>query len=143
MRRLGYAPHALVESLHAAQEAFGYLDKPAMQFVATGLRVPLSRVYGAATFYHFFSLKPPGDHTCVVCTGTACHIKGAPDLLSAVAAEFSLKAGETSKDGKFSVLSARCIGTCGLAPAVVFDSEVAGKVTSEQMLERLRGWAAS
>ena len=77
-RRHGREPHALIETLHTVQECFGYLDETALRFVAGLLRVPLSRVYGAATFYHFFTLKPKGKHTCVVCTGTACYIKGAP-----------------------------------------------------------------
>ena len=79
-RRHGKDPHALIETLHTVQECFGYLDETALRFVAGTLRVPLSRVYGAATFYHFFTLKPKGRHTCVVCTGTACYIKGAPAL---------------------------------------------------------------
>src|SRR5262245_14475929 len=76
MRRHGYAPSALIEALHAIQQSFGYLDDPSLAYVARSLRVPPSKVYGVATFYHFFSLKPQGEHTCVVCTGTACYIKG-------------------------------------------------------------------
>src|SRR5512137_1886406 len=84
MRRLGYSPNALIETLHTVQETFGYLDDVALRFVAKTLRVPLSRAYGVATFYHFFNLKPPGRHTCVVCMGTACYIKGAGQLVEAV-----------------------------------------------------------
>jgi len=83
-RRYGREPHALIETLHTVQECFGYLDDTALKFVAGTLSLPLSKVYGAATFYHFFTLKPKGKHTCVVCTGTACYIKGAAGLLSAV-----------------------------------------------------------
>ena len=75
MRRLGHQRNALIEVLHAVQEVFGYLDDQALRYVAASLRVPPSRAYGVATFYHFFTLKPPGEHTCVVCTGTACYIK--------------------------------------------------------------------
>ena len=84
MRRHGHRPNALIETLHTVQEAFGFLDEDGLRYVALSLRAPLSRVYGAATFYHFFTLKPPGEHTCVVCTGTACYIKGAAALLDAV-----------------------------------------------------------
>jgi hypothetical protein len=77
-RRYGREPHALIETLHTVQESFGYLDETALRYVAGSLKLPLSRVYGVATFYHFFTLKPKGKHTCVVCTGTACYIKGAP-----------------------------------------------------------------
>lgn len=137
MRRHGRKHHALIESLHAAQEAFGFLDEDSMRYVAANLRVPLSKVYGVATFYHFFTLKPQGEHSCVVCTGTACYIKGAPALLASLEEHFGVGAGETSKDGKLSVLTARCFGCCGLAPAVVIDGDVAGKLTSAGLVEKL------
>jgi bidirectional [NiFe] hydrogenase diaphorase subunit len=136
-RRHGREPHALIETLHTVQECFGYLDETALRFVASSLRVPLSRVYGAATFYHFFTLKPKGKHTCVVCTGTACHIKGAPALLSALEGAYGIKPGETTADGELSVLTARCVGSCGLAPAVVMDGAVLGRTGPEQMLARI------
>ena len=84
MRRMGDRPAALIEALHAAQEAFGFLDEDALHYVGDTLGVPHSRVYGVATFYSFFTLKPQGEHTCVVCTGTACYINGAKDILSAI-----------------------------------------------------------
>lgn len=133
MRKHGNEPSALIESLHTVQESFGYLDESALRYVALSLRVPFSKVYGVSTFYHFFTLKPQGEHTCVVCTGTACYIKGAQKLIDAVTAEAHVKPGETTKDGKLSLLTARCVGSCGLAPAVVFDGAVAGKVTPDTM----------
>jgi bidirectional [NiFe] hydrogenase diaphorase subunit len=140
MRRTGNDPHGLIESLHTVQEAFGYLDLNALRFVARSLRVPLSRAYGVATFYHFFSLRPPGEHTCVICIGTACYIKGAPQLLDAVKQQLGVVPGQTTADGKVSVLGARCLGSCGLAPAVVYDNEVAGKVTVQGIRQRLANW---
>ncbi len=140
MRRTGNNPRGLIESLHTVQEVFGYLDVEALRFVALSLRVPLSRAYGVATFYHFFSLRPPGEHTCVVCIGTACYIKGAPQLLSAIKQEIGIIPGQTTPDGKVSVLGARCLGSCGLAPAVVYDHEVAGKVTPQALRQRLANW---
>jgi bidirectional [NiFe] hydrogenase diaphorase subunit len=142
MRRLGQHPRGLIETLHTVQEAFGYLDEDALTYVAASLRVPLSRAYGVATFYHFFSLKPAGEHTCVVCMGTACYIKGAPQLLEAVQNHLGIEAGETTADGKVSLLTARCLGSCGLAPAVVYDKDVAGKVSLQLMSERLAQWRA-
>jgi bidirectional [NiFe] hydrogenase diaphorase subunit len=136
-RRHGREPHALIETLHTVQESFGYLDESALRFVASSLRVPLSRVFGAATFYHFFTLKPKGKHTCVVCTGTACYIKGAPALLASIEQRHGIKPGETTPDGQLSVLTARCIGSCGLAPAVVLDSNVMGKIGPADMLARI------
>ena len=138
MRRHGYAPSALIEALHAIQHSFGYLDDPSLTYVARSLRVPYSKVYGVATFYHFFRLKPQGEHTCVVCTGTACYIKGSGQLLEAIGESFAVGPGETTADGALSVLIARCLGACGLAPAAVFDGEVAGKLTPESIVERSR-----
>ncbi len=140
MRRHGFQPHALIETLHSVQGAFGYLDEDAFRFVASSLRVPLSHVYGVATFYHFFKLKPQGEHTCVICMGTACYIKGANKILEAVHEEYDIKPGETTEDGKLSLLTARCIGTCGIAPAVVFDGEIVGGVTPDDALTRIRRW---
>ena len=140
MRRHGHAPYSLIEVLHTVQETFGFLSDEALQYVAVSLRVPYSKVYGVATFYHFFTLKPKGKHACVVCTGTACYIKGASLLLEAVHAEAGIKPGETTADGKLSLLTARCVGSCGLAPAVVFDGEVAGKVTPKAIAERVRSY---
>jgi bidirectional [NiFe] hydrogenase diaphorase subunit len=137
MRRHGWSGHALIESLHTAQESFGFLDDQALRYVAAGLRVPLSKVYGVATFYHFFTLKPQGEHSCVVCMGTACYIKGAPECLSAVEQKYDVKSGETTEDGKLSVLTARCVGSCGLAPVVVLDRDVVGRVDPESVLDRV------
>jgi bidirectional [NiFe] hydrogenase diaphorase subunit len=140
MRRHGHQSHALIEALHSVQESFGYLEKPALKYVAAVLRVPLSRVYGVATVYHFFNLKPQGQHACVVCLGTACYIKGAAAIMAAVKESAGIQPGETTPDGKLSLLSARCLGSCGLAPAVVFDGEVAGRLTVPEVLGRIQGW---
>jgi len=138
MRRHGREPFALIEVLHTVQETFGFLTDDALRYVAVSLRVPYSKVYGVATFYHFFTMKPPGEHTCVVCTGTACYIKGAASLIDAVHEEAGIAPGETTKDGKVSLLTARCLGACGLAPAVVYDGDVSGKNTGESVKERVR-----
>jgi len=140
MRRHGNQPNGLIETLHTVQEAFGYLEKDSLRYVAISLRVPLARVYGVATFYHFFSLKPKGKHTCMVCLGTACYIKGSPALLAQVEATAHAVAGETSADGKVSVMTARCLGSCGLAPAAVFDGEVVGRLNEEQVEAHIEGW---
>ncbi|MGA7980698.1 MAG: bidirectional hydrogenase complex protein HoxE [Chromatiaceae bacterium] len=137
MRRNGYAGHALIESLHSVQDAFGYLDDFAMRFVAESLDLPLSKVYGVATFYHLFMLKPKGRHACVVCTGTACYIKGAGGLIEGIEGRYEVTPGETTEDDALSVLSARCVGACGLAPAIVLDGEVLGKQTADELLARL------
>jgi bidirectional [NiFe] hydrogenase diaphorase subunit len=139
MRRNGYAEHALIEALHSVQDAFGYLDETAMKFVAGSLDLPLSKVYGVATFYHLFMLEPKGRHACVICTGTACYIKGAGLLMESVEQRFGVQPGETTEDEALSLLSARCVGACGLAPAVVVDGDVLGKVGGAELLAKLTG----
>jgi len=138
MRRHGYKPDALIETLHTMQECFGFLEEPGLRYVARALRLPLSKVYGVATFYHFFTLKPKGKHTCVVCMGTACYIKGAQQILDALEEAYGVKPGETTGDGELSVLTARCIGSCGLAAAVVIDGNISGKLNTEQAMEHVR-----
>lgn len=141
MRKAGGDSRGLIETLHTVQEAFGCLDEEALRYVALSLLVPLSRVYGVATFYHFFTLKPGGRHTCVICLGTACYIKGAQHLLEAVRQTLNIAPGETTQDGEMSLLTARCLGSCGLAPAVVYDREVAGKVDVASLRTHLERWA--
>ena len=138
MKRHQYQPDALIEVLHKAQELFGYLSNDLLITIARSLKLPPSRVYGVATFYHFFSLAPQGEHTCAVCLGTACYVKGAAALLEAVEREAGVKAGATTPDNRLSLMTARCLGACGIAPAAVFDGEVAGHVTAEQLADRIR-----
>jgi bidirectional [NiFe] hydrogenase diaphorase subunit len=99
--------------------------------------VPLSKVYGVATFYSYFTLKPQGEHACVVCTGTACYINGAGGIVAAIRRDLGVRPGETTPDGKLSLLSARCLGSCSLAPAMILDGEVQGKLTADAVLARL------
>lgn len=140
MKRHQYQADALIEVLHTAQELFGCLEDDMLTHVARSLKVPPSRVYGVATFYHFFTLKPHGEHTCVVCMGTACYVKGAAALVSAIEDLAGIKAGETTPDGKLSLITARCLGACGIAPAVVLDGEVLGYETPESLCNRVKGW---
>jgi bidirectional [NiFe] hydrogenase diaphorase subunit len=138
MRRHGYKDNALIETLHTVQECFGFLDETAMRYVAQALRLPMSKVFGVATFYQLFNLKPQGKHTCVICLGTACYIKGAGVIAEDLEKQYKVKVGETTEDKTLSVLSARCVGSCGLAPAVVFDGEVAGKLTPDLVKQRIK-----
>ncbi len=140
MRRHGFGADALIETLHSVQEAFGYIDDDALRFVARGLHVPPGRVYGVATFYNYFTLKPQGEHTCVVCLGTACYIKGAASILGALEARLGVKAGETTGDKQVSLLTARCMGACGLAPIVVNDGEVAAQVSADASVAKVEEW---
>ena len=134
MSRHQYSGDALIEVLHTAQELFGFLSPPLLRTIAHKLRLPPSRVLGVASFYHFFSLKPKGEHTFTVCLGTACYVAGALGLIETLERR-CCKAGHTTADGKVSVETARCIGSCGLAPAVIYDGGVLARV-SPQMLDR-------
>ncbi|MBE9171309.1 bidirectional hydrogenase complex protein HoxE [Pleurocapsales cyanobacterium LEGE 06147] len=140
IKRNHYRQDALIEILHKAQESFGYLEPEVLEYVARQLKLPLSRVYGVATFYHLFSLKPSGAHSCVVCLGTACYVKGSGKIMAALEEELGIKAGETTPDDKISLMAARCLGACGIAPAIVFDGTVAGKQEPEMVLERIKAW---
>lgn len=139
MKRHRYQPDALIEVLHKAQELFGYLATDLLLYIANSLNLPPSHVYGVATFYHYFSLEPKGEHSCVVCLGTACYVKGSADILTAIERDLGIKAGETTSDRRLSVETARCLGACGIAPAVVEDGTVAGRQTPEMVLEWVKG----
>lgn len=142
MKKHQFRHDALIEVLHKAQELFGYLEDDLLLFVAHKLKLPPSRVYGVATFYHFFTLKPQGEHTCVVCMGTACYVKGADKVIAAVQEQTKIRPGETTSDNKVSLLTARCIGACGIAPAVVYDGTVTPRATPESAVEQVKKWTA-
>ena len=133
MRRHGYARNALIETLHTVQSSFGFLDEVSIRFVAKSLHVPLSQAYGVATFYHYFSMKPPGTHTCTICTGTACYIKGADKLMAQAEKHLHIKAGHTTPDGNISLMTARCVGACGRAPVALMDGDLVGQIQAGQV----------
>jgi bidirectional [NiFe] hydrogenase diaphorase subunit len=140
MKKHLFRQDALIEVLHKAQELFGCLEDDLLLFVASKLKLPPSRVYGVATFYHFFTLKPQGLHSCVVCMGTACYVKGADKILAAIQDHANIKPGETTPDNRMSLLTARCIGACGIAPAVVYDGKVTPRQTPASALGQIRNW---
>ncbi len=137
MKKEHYKPDALIEILHTAQNAYGYLPKDVLAYITQSLHLPPSRVYSTVSFYHFFSLKSKGEHTCLVCTGTACYVKGAQTILNEIERKLGLKAGQVSADNKLGVQVARCIGACGLAPAVVLDDEVQAKVNADEIVNKI------
>jgi bidirectional [NiFe] hydrogenase diaphorase subunit len=137
MRRLGNRPDAVIEALHSVQAAFGHIDVEAMRYVSDSLAVPPSTVYGVATFYHYFKLAPQGEHTCVVCTGTACYIDGALKILGAIRDRFGVRPHGTTPDGRLSLHTGRCFGSCSLAPAAIVDGVVEGRVRADELLKRL------
>jgi bidirectional [NiFe] hydrogenase diaphorase subunit len=131
LKRARYSQDQLIEVLHTAQELFGYLSPDVLIYVGRALKLPLSKVFGVATFYHLFTFDPPGDHSATVCTGTACFVKGADAIVAALSREHSVAVGGTTEDGRFTLKTARCLGSCGMAPVVVLDGDVRGYVTDE------------
>lgn len=137
MKKENYRPDALIEILHTAQNSYGHLPINVLKYISNKLHLPPSRVFSTVSFYHFFSLKSKGEHTCLVCTGTACYVKGAQQILKEVEKAFRLKPGEVSADNKLGVQVARCIGACGLAPAVIIDDEVQAKADADAIIAKL------
>ena len=123
----------LMPIMQKAQELFGYLSLETQSLIAEALEIPVSEVYGVATFYAQFSLEPKGDYIISVCTGTACYVKGAQAILDKIEAILGITDGQTSTDGLFTIQNARCIGCCGLAPAMTINEHVYGKVTPDQI----------
>lgn len=124
---------ALIMVLHKAQEIFGYLPEEVQKFVAQGLNLPMSEVYGVTTFYSYFSLKPRGKYRIAVCLGTACYVRGAADLVAAIEKELNIKVNDTSADGRFTLEVSRCIGACGLAPVMTINEDVYGRLTPDKI----------
>ena len=120
-------------TLQEAQSIYGYLPIEVQTMIADGLGMSLSEVYGVATFYSQFSLTPKGEHQVSVCLGTACYVKGSDKILEAVEKHLGIKTGECTSDGKFSIDSCRCVGACGLAPVMLVDEDVYGKLTPDQV----------
>ncbi len=125
----------LIMVLHAVQNHFGYVPREVSLQLSRLLEVPLARIYEVITFYNYFKLEPPGKHKISVCLGTACYLKGAPVILEEVKSILSIKEGETTKDGLFHLDVVRCLGCCGLAPVMMVDDKVYGKVVKGQVME--------
>lgn len=124
---------SLIPILQDAQECFGYLSREVMSDIGSHLHLPVSKVYGVATFYNQFRFEPQGETHCQVCRGTACHVKGSAKLLETLTDELDVEPGRTTRDGKFSVEVVACMGACGLAPVLTMNGEVLAGVTPEKV----------
>lgn len=138
LKRVRYEQDQLIETLHVAQDVFGYLSEDVLMYVARALLLPPSMVHGVATFYQLFTFEAPGDHACTVCTGTACFVKGADDIVRTVGDAYGVAAGATSEDGRLTLKTARCLGSCGLAPVVVLDGTVHGHLEAGEAVALVR-----
>lgn len=124
---------SLIQTMHEAQEIFGYLPIEVQKFISENTGVPLAEIYGVATFYTQFSLKPKGEYKISVCLGTACYVKGADLLLDELKKSLNIEVGECTDDGRFSLDACRCIGACGLAPVFTINDDVYGRLVPEDI----------
>lgn len=124
---------ALVPVLHEAQEVYGYLPLEVQKKIAEGLNIPLAEVYGVVTFYTQFSLNPKGKYKIQVCMGTACYVKGSGAILEKLKEKLEIDVGECASDGKFSLEACRCIGACGLAPVIMINDDVYGRLVPDDI----------
>ncbi|MFO7827009.1 MAG: NADH-quinone oxidoreductase subunit NuoE [Bacteroidales bacterium] len=126
-------PKELINVLHKTQEHFGYLPAEIQEVVAKELKVSVAHVYGVVTFYSFFTMLPKGKHPISVCTGTACYVRGADNVLQEFKRRLGIEVGETTEDGKFSISGLRCVGACGLAPVVLVGEKTYGRVAPDEV----------
>lgn len=124
---------SLIPILHRAQDLFGFLPIDVQEHVAKALNLPVSEVLGVVTFYHYFTMQPRGRHTVNVCLGTACYVRGAKKVVETLTDELGVKMGETTADRRFSLTAQRCFGACGLAPVIMIDDDVHGRVTPKKI----------
>jgi NADH-quinone oxidoreductase subunit E len=126
-------PGSLIMILHKTQETFGYISRPSAEKLAQLTDIPLARIYGVVSFYHFFKTTKPGKHRVSVCLGTACYLKGGGDIIEDARKTLGIAPGAVTEDGLFSIDEVRCVGCCGLAPVMTVGKDTYGKMTKEQL----------
>jgi NADH-quinone oxidoreductase subunit E len=137
------APSAIIAILQDLQEEVNYLPEGALRYVAERLNIPASKMYRLATFYRAFSLEPRGEHLIHVCTGTACHVRGAVRIVDALERELGVSAGETDSQLKFTLETVNCVGACALGPVVVIDGEYSGQMTGAKTVRLIKKFKKS
>jgi NADH-quinone oxidoreductase subunit E len=128
-------PGSLIMMLHRIQEEFTYIPREAAEKLSRSIGLPLAKIYGVITFYHYFKTTKPGKHRLAICLGTACYLKGAQDLIDEAQSILNIKGEEVTDDGLFSLDEVRCLGCCGLAPVLMIGNEIFGKVTKDELPE--------
>jgi NADH-quinone oxidoreductase E subunit len=129
-----YPDSYLIAVLHKAQELFGYLSVEVMDEVAHKMNIPTAHIWGVATFYHYFNLKPIGKYVISVCLGTACYVKGAAEVLEAIKRELGVEIGQTTADNLFTLHEARCLGACGIAPVIMINDKIYGELDAKKVV---------
>ncbi len=129
---------ALIPMLQEVQHEFGYLPRTGLEYLASKLRTPVSRIYGVATFYSQFHLKPRGEHIIRVCQGTACHVRGVAKIATSLEQELQVEVGDTTDDLQFTYESVACVGCCGLAPVIMIDDVTYGRLTADRVPDILK-----
>lgn len=128
-------PGSLIMMLHRIQEEYGFISRESAETLAKMTDVPMAKIYGVVTFYHYFKTTKPGKNRIAICMGTACYLKGGQTMIEECESILNVKEGEVTDDGLFSIDSVRCLGCCGLAPVMMVGNEVYGKLTKEQLPE--------
>lgn len=123
----------LIAVLHKAQELYGYLGEEVQEFISNRLNIPISKIYGVITFYSYFTINPKGKYVISICTGTACFVRSAADILEGFKKRLDINEGETTKDGLYTLDTLRCVGACGLAPVVTINNKIYGKFDLTQI----------
>jgi NADH-quinone oxidoreductase subunit E len=126
-------PGSLIMILHKTQEVFGFISRPAAEQLSRLTSIPLARIYGVITFYHFFKTTKPGKHKISVCLGTACYLKGGADLIEEARSLLGIAEDQVTEDGQFSIDPVRCVGCCGLAPVLTVGTDTYGKLTKDRL----------
>jgi NADH-quinone oxidoreductase subunit E/NADP-reducing hydrogenase subunit HndA len=134
-------PQELINVLHKCQEHFGYLHAEVQEVISDDLTVPVAKIYGVITFYSFFTMTPKGKYPVSICMGTACYVRGAEKVLEEFKKEMGIQVGQTTKDGKFSLSSLRCVGACGLAPVVLVGDKTYGRVAPDDVKNILKEYS--
>ncbi len=137
-KQFGNDPGELINVLHGCQNEFGYLPAEIQEVVARELNLSVAKVYGVVTFYSYFSMIPKGKYPVSICTGTACYVRGAENVLAGFKKELGVVVGETTSDGKFSLSCLRCVGACGLAPVVLVGEKTYGRVSPDGVKDILK-----
>ena len=132
-RKYGNDPGELINILHGVQDTLGYLPKEVQELIALELGISAARVYGVVSFYSFFTMKPKGKYPISVCMGTACYVKGSRKVLDKLEEVLGIQAGHTTPDGLFTLNATRCLGACGLAPVMMINEDVYGRLTVDEV----------